>query len=104
MLRPQTTEILGDMINYWDEFYAKNYSWLFNSLIEINQSEEKTKIQIEKAFIRLCLTHPQMVISGTKESIHIELAQIIPDLAAWIKVEDPSITSNSLLNKYYNPN
>lgn len=103
MIKHQPEEILGEMINHWDDFYANNYSWLLKSLLEINNSEIEAKKQIEKAFIKLCLTHPQIVINGTQESIQIELGQMIPDLGKWIQTKS-LISTRDLMKTYYNPN
>ena len=98
MIKP--TEIIGKSILSWDEFYSNNYSWIFNLIArESKTSDSNVRAEIEKMFIKLALSRPEIIVEGNSESIKMAVTRLKPELSELIQQDQ--IKAQQLIKKYY---
>ena len=87
MLKP--TEAIGQSLMNWDNFYSANYSWLYELLEkEENTTPDEIKDELERLLVKLLLNKPEVIVSGTSESIKSALKQISPRINELVDSEN----------------
>lgn len=97
------TEVLGESLSSWDQFYKDNYAWLYSSLAQSRPHCQNIDAEIEKLFVKLLLHRPELIIDGTAETVRAELSLINPDINSWTS-NTGQLDSAQLLRTYYSPN
>ncbi len=101
MLKP--TETIGQSLICWDNFYRSNYSWLYELLAkDETTSPDQIKNQLERLLVKLLLNKPEVIISGSSESIKTALRQISPRINEL--VDSDNISAVELFSSFYCPN
>jgi hypothetical protein len=104
MIDNRPTEILGESINHWDQFYANHYEWLLSTTLMVEGTEAKAKELTQRVLTKLFLSHPEAVINSSKESLCIELGILCPNLKHLLVHENSKTQTKELLQRFYSPN
>lgn len=103
MTNQRPTEILGNSINAWDEFYQKHYNWVYQYSLSVCHNTIAAKDLTDKLFAKIVLSNPECVVENDEAAFRSELGLMFPYLG--IKVAaDKTLNAGRLLHLYYQPN
>ncbi len=103
MTNYQPTEILGDTINAWDDFYQNHYDWVYQYSLKSCQNTLKAKELTDKIFVKLLLSNPEYIIDNNEKAFKSELGILFPYYGMDIS-EKFRTDAIGLLKMYYQPN
>jgi len=97
------TEVIGNTIEAWDQFYADHFQWIYDHALDICHNTLKAKELTEKLFVKLFFTDPEVLIKRDAKRCQQHLAVLFPYLGVMV---DPkkNLNAGRLLHLYYKPN
>ncbi len=97
------TEVIGNSINAWDEFYQNHFEWVYKQTLEICHNTLKAKELTDKLFVKVFFNNPEYVVENNKEAFRNELAVLFPYLGILVD-RNKELSAGRLLHLYYQPN
>lgn len=97
------TEIIGNSINKWDEFYQNHFEWVYKETLKICRNTLKAKEITDKLFVKAFFSNPECVAEGNKEAFKNEIAVLFPYLGVMVDLKK-ELSAGRLLHLYYQPN
>ncbi len=97
------TEVIGNTIEAWDQFYADHFQWIYSHALDVCHNTLKAKELTEKLFVKLFFTDPEVLINRDVEKCQGHLAVFFPYLGIMVNPKK-NLNAGRLLNLYYNPN
>ena len=103
MTQPQPTELLGQSINAWDEFYQKHFDWVYKYSLSVCHNTLKAKQLTDKIFVKVLLSNPEVVTNNSQIKLQKEIALLFPYLGLTVD-SSKELSAGRLLHLYYQPN
>jgi|GEM_PF-2308706 len=99
----QPTEVIGDSINAWDQFYRNHFDMVYRRTLDICRNTLKAKELTDKLFVKVFFNNPEYVVENNEAGLKNELAILVPYYGL---MADPNkeLSAGRLLHLYYQPN
>lgn len=103
MMNLKSTQVLGQCVSNWDEFYATNYGWLYDSFLNSSKNSILAKGLTDRILTQLVLMHPDIVADNDSAACRKMISLMFPYMDISVD-KSKDLNAGRLLSLYYNPN
>ena len=99
----QPTEVIGNSINAWDQFYQNHFDRVYKYTLQMCHNTLKAKELTDRMFVKLFFTDPGLVSENSEEVVESHLGILFPYIGV-SPSQNKELSAGRLLHLYYQPN